>query len=162
MTWNTFLIHCDIFCATLPTCSTHDVVTSSSSPLNDVLAMLQHLRQVACNTFLIRCNIFLLVSKLHDLPDTCVTSSYSNLPDGTDTLKQLLQVSSNMFLIHCDIFLIRWNIFWKVTCNSYDRIKMSCSSSLSHLLQSYSKTSMSLSIGAAIIFHKRRRKRVKT
>ena len=81
-TWGGFRGHL----GTLPTCSMHDVVTSSSSPLNDVLAILQHLRQVACNTFLIRCNIFLLVSKLHDLPDTCVTSSYSNLPDVPDTL----------------------------------------------------------------------------
>ena len=67
----------------------HDVVTSSSSPLNDVPGILQHLRQVVCNTFLIRCNIFLLVSKLHDLPDT---------------LSPRLTVTCQMLLIRCSIF----------------------------------------------------------
>ena len=92
-------MHCDIFCATLPTCSMHDVVTSSSSPLNDVPGFLQHLRPVACNTFLIRCNIFLLVSKLHDLPDTL----------------------SPRLTVTCQMLLIRWSNFfkWVQTCSWY-------------------------------------------
>ena len=149
MTCNPFLMHCDIFCATLPTCSMHDVVTSSSSPLSDVPGFLQHLRPVACNTFLIRCNIFLLVSKLHDLPDTLS-------PRLTVTCQMLLIRWSNFFkwVQTCSWYIATYSWYVetssaKWTCNSYDRIKMSCSSSLSDLLQSYWKTSMSLSIGAA-------------
>ena len=120
MTCNPFLMHCDIFCATLATCSMHDVVTSSSSPLNDVLAMLQHLRQVPCNTFLIRFNIYLYVN--------CTTF--------------LIHVSPRL-TVTCQMFLIRSSIFfkwlatpsWCIVTSSARHFRHVPRMTLSHLLQ---------------------------
>ena len=111
------MARCHNFFRNLDWCSWY-VVTSSSSNMQDVPDS---------------CNIFLLVSNLHDLPDTLyffkylarcswyvVTSSSSDLQHVPDTLWNLLQVTCKTFLARCHSFFknLEWCSWYVVSSSS--------------------------------------------